>query len=837
MMGSMGPWVVSLQELKDGRILMHYRKVSKASTEKDLEVFNPKTGKFEKIIDTNFYKTKDIYSCRTDNKHTYSIGDTSFYYDCSNNAAKIIVTNGQVKAYLSMEDGTQIDFSEVFENFSYSSGIIGTDFSECMFFSVLNGLIKVSPKESVFTNYLDKQINSWDYGHRIRAIEQLKTGKILVSSEPQMLTLIDIKSGSTEELSFTETTSHKNLQPAYSFGMHAQNDSIVWLAPFSNELQKLNLSNRTCELIPQVQHYRNFHLIALRNGHLLSAGRDKASNLNLIEFEPDTRKTTKINIDFGTSSSPVINGYLLESINGNIWLGYSNGLFKIDIHQKKILASYRNKNYQSINRNLGYPEYLVLDGNSVHVLHEARDGSLWIGLDLGGINILDLKTNAIKPINQNDGLPNQPIAGIIADDNGYWISTYYGLVYYENESQLIRKFYSTDGLPHNEFNRFSFTKDDQGTLYFGGMNGMTSFLPDQLLHRNEVSKINLCKATHFDRKGAIKITRFMNFKDEPQFTIPSNNRMFSFDFMLSKMKSIEGNSFSYRIIRQGLLCPTKEDEWRQNGSNRTIQMDYLSSGNYELHVKGTTAFGAQSNIFKIKIHVLYHFYETWWFITLIGLTIISLIYLYYRMRVAQMIRMDRLRANLSSDLHDDVGSLLSGVAYQMELLEYSVDDKRKSLVRQIAGSSRKAMNQMRDVVWAIDSRNNTCEDLIARMQDFADQLLEPLNIKQIFEVEQEIRKLKVPNEYKHPLLMIFQEFLTNTVKHADAEHVQIKIYLKGTKIAFHFADDGIGLTDDISQKAGQGPGNMKRRAEKMNASLEFHSQEGFGITLLLPAFR
>lgn len=74
------------------------------------------------------------------------------------------------------------------------------------------------------------------------------------------------------------------------------------------------------------------------------------------------------------------------------------------------------------------------------------------------------------------------------------------------------------------------------------------------------------------------------------------------------------------------------------------------------------------------------------------------------------------------------------VVYQMELLEYSVDEKRKRLVIKIAASNRKAMSQMRDVVWTINSQNDTCADLMDRLQEFALDRTKPLDIHCAFQV-------------------------------------------------------------------------------------------------------
>jgi signal transduction histidine kinase len=201
----------------------------------------------------------------------------------------------------------------------------------------------------------------------------------------------------------------------------------------------------------------------------------------------------------------------------------------------------------------------------------------------------------------------------------------------------------------------------------------------------------------------------------------------------------------------------------------------------------------------------------------------------------QVLRLEELRTQISNDLHDDVGGVLSGIAYQMELLEYSVDDPLKGLVSGIKEASRKAVLRMRDAVWAIDADNDSYREMEDRMKRFAQEMLEPQNIHWRFRTDNLLGKYTLSSDVRHHLLLIFKEFVTNTVKHASASEVLIHITRHGKWLNMHLQDNGTGLTH-AQHADGRGLSNIRKRAEQMRAKLEFINSNGFGLRLTVKAF-
>lgn len=305
---------------------------------------------------------------------------------------------------------------------------------------------------------------------------------------------------------------------------------------------------------------------------------------------------------------------------------------------------------------------------------------------------------------------------------------------------------------------------------------------------------------------------------------------------MTDFKNAVNHQFEYQLKPKNSFFDNDDAIWQSNGRNRKIQFEYLPAGDYDLNIRGTSSEGIATNEFTVQLQVQEFFYKSWWFIIFCILALTGLIYLFYKNKLNRALEMEKLRTRLSSDLHDDVGSVLSGIAYQMELLEYSVPEKNKSLVQQIAVSSRRAMSQMRDVVWAIDARNSSIQDLTERMQEFAKEIIEPLEINFDFQHKNLPLKKEISTEIRHSILLIFKEFLTNTVKHADASNITIQLFKNGKILEMILQDDGKGLPKDTELSTGQGLENMKMRASKIKASLGFLEKNGFGVHLKIPTF-
>ena len=197
----------------------------------------------------------------------------------------------------------------------------------------------------------------------------------------------------------------------------------------------------------------------------------------------------------------------------------------------------------------------------------------------------------------------------------------------------------------------------------------------------------------------------------------------------------------------------------------------------------------------------------------------------------QRYKLNKLKLDLSSELHDEVGSLLTGLAMQAELLERNAKGAQVDQLKRIAATSRKAMLNMRDVVWMADNRKGQWMHLVDRINDFA---LEALDAKEIsYELRTiGIKEEKISSETKKELYLIAKEAIANVVKHSNASQVEIDLDWTPRGLKFQISDNGCLSEGAVISSSGNGLNNIKMRAKRIGASVMFQQQEGFRVCVL-----
>ncbi|MCB0642121.1 MAG: hypothetical protein KDC44_10795 [Phaeodactylibacter sp.] len=209
---------------------------------------------------------------------------------------------------------------------------------------------------------------------------------------------------------------------------------------------------------------------------------------------------------------------------------------------------------------------------------------------------------------------------------------------------------------------------------------------------------------------------------------------------------------------------------------------------------------------------------------------LSLVIAFYKWQQTRLIQ--QLRNKISADLHDEVGGLLTGLAMQTELLEFQTKDpKNHQQLRRIAELSRKAMANMRDMVWAMDSEKDTWGSLIDRLYCHASEVLHPRNIELSIQTQSIQADEKIPTEQREHLYLIAKEALTNVAKHANASQVQISLQKTEYQFQMMIQDNGTAIQ---LNRGGVGLESMKRRAREMGGQLKIAVQNGCQVALHCP---
>ena len=184
-------------------------------------------------------------------------------------------------------------------------------------------------------------------------------------------------------------------------------------------------------------------------------------------------------------------------------------------------------------------------------------------------------------------------------------------------------------------------------------------------------------------------------------------------------------------------------------------------------------------------------------------------------------------------LHDEVGATLSSINIYSDVARNKTDDPAvKQLVDKVYTASANAMENMSDIVWYVNPKNDLLQNLLIRMREYALPLLEAKEINVVFEAKENMEELKTTMQQRHHLYLIFKEAINNALKYSDAKNIFILLAKEGNRINMEIRDDGKGF-DAGKHFSGNGIQNMQYRASDMKGALNIASTPGNGTLVSL----
>jgi len=215
-------------------------------------------------------------------------------------------------------------------------------------------------------------------------------------------------------------------------------------------------------------------------------------------------------------------------------------------------------------------------------------------------------------------------------------------------------------------------------------------------------------------------------------------------------------------------------------------------------------------------------------------SVFALIFYYRRYRIKKELELERIRSNIAADFHDELGSTLSNIALYTEMAvtgNFSDLQRTKNILSLIGESSRGTISAMQDMIWSIQPKNDTMQEVVYRMREFAYPMAELKNTGLIFNVEKEVQGLTLSMDNRKNIYLVFKEALNNAFKYAYAANIIIDISKQHQCVNLQIRDDGKGF-DTGNVTAGNGLRNMRKRAVQSGGTLLIQSNEQRGTTIL-----
>ena len=348
-------------------------------------------------------------------------------------------------------------------------------------------------------------------------------------------------------------------------------------------------------------------------------------------FDPATKKFTHYFYEPGNPAG--ISDYtalaILADSHGNIWVGTNSIAFNKFDKKTGRFTHFKNNPLDTNS----------ISSNIVNDLFEDSKGNLWIGTSGGGVCRYNHKNNTFFTPGRNTQLPWNSVFSIREDNNGnIWLGTNKGLscylttqdefVTYEEQDGLQSNFFATAGMRDNG----SGFKGKDGTMYFGGFNGLNYFDPEQIHPNSYIPPVVITRFKIFDKLQPGK-------SQDSVITLNYNQNFFSFEFAALNYTNSSKNKYAYQLV--GF-----DPDWIQSGSRNYASYTNLGPGEYVFKVKGSNNDGIWNEKgISVKLIILPPWWRTWLAYAIYGLILITGIWAVDRYQKRRVILAEREKAH------------------------------------------------------------------------------------------------------------------------------------------------------------------------------------------------
>jgi ligand-binding sensor domain-containing protein/signal transduction histidine kinase len=315
----------------------------------------------------------------------------------------------------------------------------------------------------------------------------------------------------------------------------------------------------------------------------------------------------------------------------------------------------------------------------------------------------------------------------------------------------------------------------------------------------------------------------------------------SLDFVFTAV-----NFNSPRNIRFRHKLENFDADWVQGDEARRAHYGPLPPGEYRFRVIAGNANGAWDEIGAFKDFVVVPpMWRSWWFLAVDVVVAVAGIWavarfisvrrLETRLRVArQSHAMERERARIARDMHDEIGSKLTRISFLSEVARHAGAETPAAAppIEAIASTSRDLLSSLDEMVWAVNPRNDSLEQLAGYLEVYAREYFQAVSLDCQIQVPAQLPRALLSAEVRHNVFLAFKEALNNVLKHARASHVVVVMSLKSQVFEIRVRDDGSGFA--VAPKPGRnGLINMEARLRAAGGTCEIVSQPGSGATVWL----
>lgn len=441
-------------------------------------------------------------------------------------------------------------------------------------------------------------------------------------------------------------------------------------------------------------------------------------------------------------------------------------------------------------------------------------------LTVYGVGIVELNAGLrlSRIYSLQDGINNLGLYKLFpVNDSLILASSNVGLSLVNLHSGHIASYFEEDGLHSDNFEEASGTTY-KNYIYLGGIKGYTRIDKGAIPFKETAAPLYFSNVEIQTEKGNIDT---LNIRLDG-LVVPDNALRVSVGY--ASLDYLNAKKMVYRYKIKELA-----GSWISNNIQRFISLTGLSPGSYTLQVETAGENGRWSDR-PIEMTLVYlpKWYQTVWFkLLLIGLAM-GLISAFFLLRLRQLKEQQRIRREIAGDLHDDIGATLNSLKLLTHMAKKNLPgEQHLNSIEQNLGD---AIVRLRDTIWVLDDSADTCNDLMDKLRRFALPMSVCNGIALEWNLQEELKYLRLSKKEKKNLLLIAKEAINNAFKYGECKRVSISICQEHGKLSLFVTDDGKGF-DPGEASQGYGLKNILYRARQMRYKASIVSANGKGTTI------
>ncbi len=527
--------------------------------------------------------------------------------------------------------------------------------------------------------------------------------------------------------------------------------------------------------------------------------------------------------------------------DGTLWVGTGGGLT-------------RRSGGRFVDLSAGNPPLKA----NILSLYEDVQGTLWIGTR--GDGLLRWAQGRAVGFSVNEGLLSDSIYSVLEDNRGnLWLNSSRGVfrvskqeleAVAEGEKDQVSSisYGKADGIlasgQYREVTQPAACKSRDGRLWFRTTQGVAVVDPEQIRTNRRPPPV-VIEEIIADRKSVAR-----PLQSGGTVIVPKGRGELEIHYTALSLRAPERNRFRYRL--EGV-----DPDWVEAGNRRYAYYNKVAPGDYRFQVIACNNDGVWNEAgATVRLELEPHFWQTRWFLALCVLTTLGAVAgsvtwaTRLRMRrqlqrLEQQHAIERERARIARDMHDELGAKLARISFQGATARRALDNPAQAgpQIENMAQTARELVLSLDEIVWAVDPENDSLENLASYICRHASEFFENSPVACEFLIPTALPPCHLPSDARHNLFLATKESLTNVLKHSQAAHVQVQFVVRDGELEIRIEDDGIGLArppgaeavGDRPRRGGRGLANIRERLAAIGGWAEIiPGDKGTRVRLVVP---